>query len=157
MATIRGDIQLEEWRPIPGYKEYEASNRGRVRSVNRTAVTSASIRSQSYQRFHHGRILRPCTKSTGHLSVVLGRSSGSKDVHWLIALTFIGPCPRGQEVRHLNGIPSDNRLENLEYATRSRNVQDRKWHTPAITQRLSGQEVRDIKQRLTTCAGIELA
>ena len=47
-----------------------------------------------------------------------------KYVHQLILKAFIGEPPKGQEVRHLNGIPTDNRLENLEYGTRSENIHD---------------------------------
>ena len=35
---------------------------------------------------------------------------------------FVGPRPEGNEVLHLNGNPSDNRLENLKYGTRRENI-----------------------------------
>lgn len=58
----------------------------------------------------------------GHLRVDLpGRRVF---VHQLVAEAFIGPRPDGQEVRHLNGDPADNRVQNLAYGTRSQNVAD---------------------------------
>jgi len=39
-------------------------------------------------------------------------------------LAFFGPPPKGIQVRHLNGNPKDNRLENLAYGTRSDNAKD---------------------------------
>jgi len=40
-------------------------------------------------------------------------------VHQLVAEAFIGPCPPGQKLVHLNGIFSDNRLVNLAYVPKS--------------------------------------
>jgi hypothetical protein len=62
----------------------------------------------------------------GHLRVDLGGRRAY--VHQLVAEAFIGPRPAGQEVRHLNGDPSDNRVENLAYGTRSQNVLDSVQH-----------------------------
>lgn len=45
-------------------------------------------------------------------------------VHQLVALTFLGPPPPGQECRHLNDNKDDNRALNLAYGTRSQNMQD---------------------------------
>jgi hypothetical protein len=41
---------------------------------------------------------------------------------------FTGQCPPWLEVRHLNGVPNDNRFENLLYGTRSENGKDRLLH-----------------------------
>lgn len=51
-------------------------------------------------------------------------TSVTTSVHRLVALAFIGPCPEGMEVLHINGEPDDNRLENLRYGTRAENVAD---------------------------------
>lgn len=45
-------------------------------------------------------------------------------VHRLVAEAFHGPCPVGMECCHLNGIRSDNRPDNLTWATRSENMND---------------------------------
>jgi DNA-binding NarL/FixJ family response regulator len=65
-----------------------------------------------------------------------------------VLAAFVGPYPVGAEIRHLNGTPNDNRLKNLEYSTRSRNGQDKKWHRGQSTYRLSPEEVAVIKRRL---------
>lgn len=45
-------------------------------------------------------------------------------VHRLVAAAFIGPCPDGFQVRHLDGDPKNNRVENLAYGTAKQNSQD---------------------------------
>lgn len=42
-------------------------------------------------------------------------------VHRIVAETFLGSCPDGLEVAHLNGNRRDSRLTNLRYVTRSEN------------------------------------
>jgi len=42
--------------------------------------------------------------------------------HRAIALAFLGPPPEGKsEINHKNGVRDDNRLENLEWVSRSEN------------------------------------
>lgn len=52
-------------------------------------------------------------------------------VHTLVARMFIGPRPRGMEIRHLDGDCLNNRADNLAYGTPSRNQRDRHWHGTA--------------------------
>jgi hypothetical protein len=49
-------------------------------------------------------------------------------VHVLVAAAFLGPCPDGQEVRHLDGDKLNNCLDNLIYGTRSENNLDTVRH-----------------------------
>lgn len=64
----------------------------------------------------------------GHLYVDLFRSVGKPErwfVHSLVILAFVGPCPDNlRECRHWNDVPSDNRVENLLWGTRSQNALD---------------------------------
>lgn len=104
----------EQWRRIPGNSRYEVSDHGRVRSYVR----------------REPRVLRPATANQiGHRRVYLGRDDADRPgrcewVHRLVLAAFVGPCPSGQEVRHLDGDPANNKLENLAYGTRSENVRD---------------------------------
>ncbi len=74
--------------------------------------------------------LNPCKSDTGHLVVILKKDGKPKTVlmHRLILETFVGPCPPGMECCHDNGIPSDNRIENLRWDTRKENVADARRH-----------------------------
>ncbi len=49
-------------------------------------------------------------------------------VHRLVLLAFKGPRPDGQYCRHLNGVPTDNRLANLAWGTKSENTFDKVGH-----------------------------
>ncbi len=102
------------WRPIADYPNYEVSDDGRVRSLPRERV--------------RGGILKPSRNVRGYWYVGLFRNGKCTRlrIHKLVAEAFIGPCPPGQEVRHLNDIKDDNRPTNLAYGTRLENKADEK-------------------------------
>lgn len=122
----------EAWKSIPGTGgKYAVSNFGRVLSVR-------------YRCFLRG----GRSNKSGHLSVYIGRLMGSNRVHVLVASAFVGPCPPGMEVRHLDGNEGNNRSDNLVYSLRGRNIQDMKWHKGKTTTKLRPDDVRRIKARL---------
>jgi hypothetical protein len=92
-------------------------------------------------------VLKPRDTGDGHLRVVLGRGN-RRQVHRLVLLAFVGPPPAGCETRHLNGDPADNRLDNLEWATHRRNMQDVKWHHGLGPQNLTIAEAQALKRAL---------
>lgn len=107
----------EQWRPIEDYVGYyEVSNLGRVRNVRKQA------------RRVVGKVLKVCDNGRGYKSVMLRKDGRSKRlyVHRLVAAAFLGPCPAGSEVAHLNHNRSDNRAVNLTYLTHYENVQHSK-------------------------------
>ena len=140
-------VAPEQWRDIPGYEgSYQVSDQGRVRSLTRS-WTQLSPSGTPHTHTMNGRVLRPGPMASGHLSVVLGRCGGSHQIHALVLKAFVGPPPAGMEVRHLDGNEQNNRLSNLEYGTRSRNVLDTKWHKGRRGD-LQAADIRAIKQRL---------
>jgi hypothetical protein len=115
----------EEWRPVPGWEAiYEASSRGRIRSVGRTVMRGG------HRMRVATRILRPNVHHSGYLRVVFSHDGlrSERLVHWVIALAFHGPRPEGMEVRHLNGNRADNRPANLRYGTSRENSLDTVAH-----------------------------
>lgn len=108
----------EEWKLIPNWPGYEASNEGRIKSVARVIVRGKGIRQPIRER-----ILKPSLDKWGRPFVVL---TGQKvrRVHTLILEAFVGPCPPGMEACHWDDDPLNNRIDNLRWDTRSANRRD---------------------------------
>lgn len=105
----------ERWLPAHGYEGlYEVSDLGRVRRIAGGRGARA------------GYILAPSPDRKGYLGVFLYRDKVGRrvPVHVIVAVAFIGPRPDGLVIRHLNGICTDNRPENMTYGTSTENAQD---------------------------------
>lgn len=104
----------EVWKPVAGLEGYKISNQGRVSSPYRRAPLSGSI------------------DQDGHVRVCV-RGRRCFQVHRLVAEAFIGPAPfEGAQILHENGIPDDNRVENLYWGTAKQNYIDRVKHGVAF-------------------------
>jgi hypothetical protein len=108
-------LVTERWAQIPGFEgHYDVSDLGRVRSWYARAGVPTP------------RLLNATPNSGGylHLTLCLRKRPTTGRVHRLVLLAFVGPCPEGEEVRHLNGDLLNNALTNLAYGTKSENQQD---------------------------------
>ena len=119
----------ENWRPAIGFEGlYEVSDLGRVRSIARSVPRIDG-------RFYRvkSRVLKPARRVAGYLHVVIRKDNKpyTRTVHRLVMEAFVGPRPYGMECCHCNGIPHDNRLENLRWDTPLSNGVDRKFHGTA--------------------------
>ena len=107
------------WRVIPGFCEYEVSNRGEVR------------RGVARANWPAGHLLKPAVSASGHLYVMLAERPGvnrtvKQFVHRLVALAFIGEAPfSGACVLHADDDPRNNTLANLRWGSRRDNYLDR--------------------------------
>lgn len=106
------EAEKEEWRDIEGYIGlYQVSTWGRVKSLN-------------YNKTGKERILKLRDNGRGYLFVSLCKDGKSKQyyIHRLIACAFI-PNPHGyNEINHLDECKSNNFVENLEWCSKSHNV-----------------------------------
>lgn len=106
----------EKWLPIDGYKYYEVSNLGRIRSISHQTLNP--------YRFREGRILAQAEVPNGYMHVSLtqeGKKKKSASVHRLVAKAFVANPDNKKYVNHKNGDKKDNRAENLEWCTASEN------------------------------------
>lgn len=70
----------------------------------------------------NNRILTNSPNNKGYMTVSLGKRLPGQLVHMLVAEAFIPGYEPGLDVDHKNGKKWDNRVENLQYLTRSDNV-----------------------------------
>ena len=107
----------EVWKPIPGYDgKYEASDLGRIRSVDRLA-RAVSKSGKEYFRLARGRVLRPGL-CRGY-PIVNPHPYGTVAVHLLVARTFVPQT--AVEVNHKDGVKTNCSVSNLEWVSKREN------------------------------------
>jgi len=103
------DLEGEIWKDVPDYEGvYQASNKGRIKSMR------------------DGRIIKPLINKVGYAQFHIIGTKPRKNglVHRFVASAFYGkPKDNRNCVNHINSNPSDNTVENLEWCTYKENSQ----------------------------------
>ncbi len=96
----------EQWKPINGFETYEVSNYGQVRNSKRN------------------KIMKPATLANGYLQLGLSKNGVPSlfKIHRLVAAAFITNPSEKPHIDHIDGIKTNNNVNNLRWATVSENA-----------------------------------
>ncbi len=142
-SYLGGQYNIEIWKPVVGYEGYyEVSLNGIVRGIERMIVTKAGLR--TFKR----KILKKRINNCGYAEVRLSKNGKKATgfIHVLIAKAFLPNPYNKPQVNHLNGIKSDNCIDNLEWCTQAENMR----HAFKI-----GLMNKTIKKVINLCTGIK--
>ncbi len=138
-------LEQEEWRNVVRYEGvYEVSNLGRVRRIGPGRGV----------RIGHVRCLVPNPKGYPTVGLNDGDRQETFRVHSLVAAAFLGPCPPGHEVNHIDRNRANCRLSNLEYTTHRDNVAH-SANAGVFAKKMTPAAVREI--RASTASTMALA
>lgn len=128
MVTRQSTLSSVEYRDIVNFPGYRVGNDGSVWTCWKRTRGNGNV----YQITLRWKQLKPGVTTKKYRQVTLRPGSGKKKkifyVHRLVLEAFVGPCPENMECRHLNGVRSDCRLDNLAWGTKAENEADKKKH-----------------------------
>lgn len=143
------------WRVLPFTDDYEASDDGFIRSVDRYDKTG---------RFRRGVVLKQHINNRTQYPMVAICIDGKRKmftVHTLVALTYPEICGiklNGYEVLHLDGIRNNNNAHNLKWGSHTENMNDTQFKERSALSH-KGQKAwnkglkfsDDVKKRFSEC------
>lgn len=121
---------MELWEDIKGFEGlYQISNLGNVKSLEREVK-----RSDNKRGFYKERILKPAKNNKGYYIIKIHKNSkpSTFKIHRLVYQAFGKENLNGFEINHLDGVKTNNNINNLERCTSKENT----YH--ALTNGLKG-------------------
>lgn len=109
----------EIWKEVNGFEgQYEVSNKGRIRSVDRL------VNQQGRIQLYKGCIMSPYVNNSGYLMIRLskGNKKYSFTIHRIVACAFVANPNNYPCVNHKDEDKMNNNSENLEWCTNKYNI-----------------------------------
>lgn len=104
----------EVWKDIPNWKNYQASNLGRIKSKERYTIIAHGAKRHELEK-----IMSSHDDKDGYQTLMLSQNGKRKmlKVHRLVTQTFISNPENKPEVNHKDGNKANNCITNLEWNT----------------------------------------
>ena len=118
-------MKEEIWKDIVGYEGiYRISNQGRVMSL----------------WYGKTRIMKLCVISCGYIVIVLHKNKRAKTfyVARLVAQHFLPDWDKSLQVDHINGVRTNNHVDNLRMVTHSQNLKSYSKKIEGVTSKFRG-------------------
>lgn len=115
-------MKLEKWKDVKGFEGlYQVSNMGNFKSLDRV-----SYHNDGRVRRIKGKAIKGSLSYRGYIQVTMSKNGviTSSSLHRLVAKTFLGePLTSDHVVNHIDGDPTNNSVDNLEWITQKANAQ----------------------------------
>ena len=155
-------MENEIWKDVVGYEGlYQVSNLGKLKSLKKTIIKSKG------GKFSYPEKIMKTKFDKNYERVGLSKNGVKKYflVHRIVAIAFLNNLNNKKTVNHINGVKSDNRVQNLEWNTLSENIKhafDTKLKIPIMGEKhystkISDEIVLKIKNEHKNLKQIEIA
>lgn len=111
----------EIWIDVKNFEGlYKISNLGNLKSINRIIIYPNNLKNRNFK----GKNLNKNLSKSGYIYYDLYKNCKRirKFAHNLVIENFLRDKINKEDVNHINGIKTDNNLQNLEYCSRSENM-----------------------------------
>lgn len=98
---------MEIWKPLRNFPSYNGSSEGRIMNIRTQRILKTFINEKGYEK----------------VSLRKNNQQYTVGISKVIAETFLGEHP-GMDVRHKDLDRSNNRVDNLEWCTRSESISE---------------------------------
>jgi len=112
--------KTEMWKPVYGYEGiYSVSDLGRVKGDLRVTINI-----NGRDKYRQEKIKKQSVTKLGYLMLRFSKNNIPKSylIHRLVGMAFVKNENNKSEINHKNGIKTDNRASELEWNTRTENI-----------------------------------